>query len=142
MLTARLQIQSRIKKLCYGLDMRHVDPLAYVNAFYFHLIDAHDTLSITIKVVQGVYHGVTTVELDVRGLRYSSLNKTDASAFCRTSPPRPPHTSPHSTPTTLFSPRVSPSPTFTRRRQRAFPRWLRSCTTMVRLIAQGCRRAS
>ncbi|TRM60625.1 ribonucleotide reductase [Schizophyllum amplum] len=41
------KIQSRIKKLCYGLDMRHVDPLA-----------------ITIKVVQGVYHGVTTVELD------------------------------------------------------------------------------
>ena len=92
MLTARLQIQSRIKKLCYGLDMRHVDPLAYVNAPYIFCADTDGPSSITIKVVQGVYHGVTTVELDVRVLRFTSLNKTDASAFCRTSPPRPPHT--------------------------------------------------
>ncbi|KAL9711307.1 ribonucleotide-diphosphate reductase subunit rnr1 [Leucoagaricus gongylophorus] len=41
------KITSRIEKLCYGLDTNYVDPI-----------------EVTQKVVQGVYHGVTTVELD------------------------------------------------------------------------------
>ncbi|KAJ3575356.1 hypothetical protein NP233_g1163 [Leucocoprinus birnbaumii] len=41
------KITSRIEKLCYGLDTNYVDPV-----------------EITQKVVQGVYQGVTTVELD------------------------------------------------------------------------------
>ncbi|XP_034935083.1 ribonucleoside-diphosphate reductase large subunit-like [Chelonus insularis] len=41
------KISARVKKLCYGLDMDYIDPPA-----------------ITYKVMQGVYPGVTTVELD------------------------------------------------------------------------------
>ena len=41
------KITSRIQKLCYGLDMDYVDPPA-----------------ITLKVTNGLYSGVTTVELD------------------------------------------------------------------------------
>lgn len=41
------KITSRIKKLCYGLDPDFVDPAA-----------------ITLKVIQGVYPGITTPELD------------------------------------------------------------------------------
>ena len=41
------KITSRIQKLCYGLDMDYVDPPA-----------------ITLKVINGLYAGVTTVELD------------------------------------------------------------------------------
>ena len=41
------KITSRIQKLCYGLDMDFIDPVA-----------------ITIKVINGIYSGVTTVELD------------------------------------------------------------------------------
>jgi len=41
------KITSRIAKLCYGLDPKHVDPAI-----------------ISQKVIQGVYPGVTTVELD------------------------------------------------------------------------------
>ncbi|KAJ3541044.1 hypothetical protein NM688_g6139 [Phlebia brevispora] len=41
------KITARIQKLCYGLDMEYVDPVA-----------------ITQKVIAGVYPGVTTVELD------------------------------------------------------------------------------
>ena len=41
------KITSRIKKLCYGLAAEYVDPAA-----------------ITLKVIQGVYPGITTVELD------------------------------------------------------------------------------
>jgi len=41
------KITSRIKKLCYGLAKEYVDPAA-----------------ITLKVVQGVYPGITTPELD------------------------------------------------------------------------------
>ncbi|KAI1727689.1 ribonucleotide reductase, barrel domain-containing protein [Ditylenchus destructor] len=41
------KITSRIKKLCYNLNMDYVDPL-----------------EVTMKVVGGVYKGVTTVELD------------------------------------------------------------------------------
>ncbi|KAJ8662299.1 ribonucleoside-diphosphate reductase large subunit [Lichtheimia ornata] len=41
------KITARINKLCYGLDMNYVDPVA-----------------VTQKVISGVYQGVTTVELD------------------------------------------------------------------------------
>ena len=41
------KITSRIEKLCYGLDMDYIDPT-----------------SITLKVINGLYAGVTTVELD------------------------------------------------------------------------------
>merc|ERR1712042_145207 len=41
------KITSRIQKLCYGLNMDFIDPPA-----------------ITLKVINGLYSGVTTVELD------------------------------------------------------------------------------
>ncbi len=41
------KITSRIQKLCYGLDMDYIDPPA-----------------VTLKVINGLYSGVTTVELD------------------------------------------------------------------------------
>jgi len=41
------KITSRIRKLCYGLDPKYVDPVCIAQ-----------------KVIQGVYPGVTTVELD------------------------------------------------------------------------------
>ena len=41
------KITSRIQKLCYNLDMDYIDPPA-----------------ITLKVITGLYAGVTTVELD------------------------------------------------------------------------------
>ncbi len=41
------KITARIKKLCYGLDSRFVDPI-----------------SVALKVIQGLYDGVTTTELD------------------------------------------------------------------------------
>ncbi|KAM0751270.1 hypothetical protein T439DRAFT_325421 [Meredithblackwellia eburnea MCA 4105] len=41
------KITARIKKLCYGLDMNHIEPI-----------------HITQRVISGVYQGVTTVELD------------------------------------------------------------------------------
>lgn len=41
------KITSRIQKLCYGLDMDYIDPPA-----------------ITLKVINGLYSGVTTLELD------------------------------------------------------------------------------
>ena len=41
------KITSRVSKLCYGLNMDFVDPA-----------------KITMKVISGIYEGVTTVELD------------------------------------------------------------------------------
>jgi len=41
------KITARVSRLCYGLDPEHVDAAA-----------------ITMKVISGVYQGVTTVELD------------------------------------------------------------------------------
>ena len=41
------KITSRIKKLCYGLEPKHVDPTIVAQ-----------------KVMAGVYDGVTTVQLD------------------------------------------------------------------------------
>ncbi|SGY28419.1 BQ5605_C086g13011 [Microbotryum silenes-dioicae] len=41
------KITARISKLCYGLDLNHLEPI-----------------EITKRVIAGVYQGVTTVELD------------------------------------------------------------------------------
>ncbi|MEQ9165886.1 MAG: ATP cone domain-containing protein, partial [Fulvivirga sp.] len=41
------KITSRIEKLCYGLDMNYIEPI-----------------DIAKKVINGIYDGVTTVELD------------------------------------------------------------------------------
>ena len=41
------KITARVSRLCYGLDPEHVDAAA-----------------ITLKVISGVYQGVTTIELD------------------------------------------------------------------------------
>lgn len=41
------KITSRIQKLCYGLDLNYIDPI-----------------KITLKVINGIYSGVTTIELD------------------------------------------------------------------------------
>ncbi|GMG55947.1 unnamed protein product [Ambrosiozyma monospora] len=41
------KITARVSRLCYGLDPKHVDAVA-----------------ITQRVISGVYHGVTTIELD------------------------------------------------------------------------------
>ncbi len=41
------KITARVSRLCYGLEPDHVDPAA-----------------ITMKVIAGVYQGVTTVQLD------------------------------------------------------------------------------
>lgn len=41
------KVTARIQKLCYGLDLNHVDPIA-----------------VALKVIEGIYDGVTTVELD------------------------------------------------------------------------------
>jgi ribonucleoside-diphosphate reductase alpha chain len=41
------KVTSRIKKLCYGLNEDFVEPI-----------------QIAMKVIQGIYEGVTTIELD------------------------------------------------------------------------------
>src|SRR5437868_4352586 len=41
------KITSRIQKLCYGLDMNYIDPTM-----------------VSLKVIEGIYDGVTTIELD------------------------------------------------------------------------------
>jgi len=41
------KITSRVSKLCYNLNMKYIDPVA-----------------ITLKVISGIYAGVTTAELD------------------------------------------------------------------------------
>lgn len=54
------KITSRIKKLCYGLNMDFVDPV-----------------SITLKVINGIYSGVTTVELDNLAAETAATMTTD-----------------------------------------------------------------
>ncbi|XP_072938619.1 ribonucleoside-diphosphate reductase large subunit [Epargyreus clarus] len=54
------KITSRIKKLCYGLNMDFVDPV-----------------SITLKVISGIYSGVTTVELDNLAAETAAMMTTD-----------------------------------------------------------------
>ena len=50
------KITARVSRLCYGLDPDHVDPAA-----------------ITMKVISGVYHGVTTIQLDDLVCMHSTL---------------------------------------------------------------------
>ena len=52
------KITARVSRLCYGLDMEHVDAAC-----------------ITQKVISGVYQGVTTVELDNLVSNYSSCSE-------------------------------------------------------------------
>lgn len=54
------KITSRIKKLCYGLNMDFVDPVC-----------------ITLKVINGIYSGVTTVELDNLAAETAATMTTD-----------------------------------------------------------------
>lgn len=54
------KITSRIKKLCYGLNMDFVDPVC-----------------ITLKVINGMYSGVTTVELDNLAAETAATMTTD-----------------------------------------------------------------
>lgn len=54
------KITSRIKKLCYGLNMDFVDPVC-----------------ITLKVISGIYSGVTTVELDNLAAETAATMTTD-----------------------------------------------------------------
>lgn len=54
------KITSRIQKLCYGLNMDFVDPLA-----------------ITLKVISGLYPGVTTVELDTLAAETAAMLTMD-----------------------------------------------------------------
>lgn len=54
------KITSRIQKLCYGLNMDFVDPLA-----------------ITLKVISGLYPGVTTVELDTLAAETAAMMTMD-----------------------------------------------------------------
>ncbi|XP_068906876.1 ribonucleoside-diphosphate reductase large subunit-like [Tenebrio molitor] len=53
------KITSRIQKLCYGLNMDYVDPV-----------------SITLKVISGLYPGVTTVELDTLAAETAAMMTT------------------------------------------------------------------
>lgn len=54
------KITSRIQKLCYGLNMDFVDPV-----------------SITLKVISGLYPGVTTVELDTLAAETAAMKTID-----------------------------------------------------------------
>lgn len=61
-----VQITTRIDKLCYGLDMNHVNPIECVCYLIRFCLVFDFSSRVTQKVVAGVYQGVTTVELDVR----------------------------------------------------------------------------
>ncbi|KAJ8986061.1 hypothetical protein NQ317_003354 [Molorchus minor] len=54
------KITSRIQKLCYGLNMDFIDPV-----------------SITLKVINGLYPGVTTVELDTLAAETAAMMTID-----------------------------------------------------------------
>lgn len=59
------KITSRIQKLCYGLNMDFVDPVFSNKKFRSSsLLKYFFQVAITLKVVSGLYPGVTTVELD------------------------------------------------------------------------------
>lgn len=60
------KITSRINKLCYGLDQRYVD-----------------SAKISQKVIQGVYPGVTTVELDELAAQTSAYMATQHPDFSK-----------------------------------------------------------
>lgn len=58
------KITSRIAKLCYGLNPKFVDPVR-----------------ISQKVIQGVYPGVTTIELDELAAQTAAYNATQHPDF-------------------------------------------------------------
>lgn len=67
------KITARVSRLCYGLDPEHVDPAA-----------------ITMKVISGVYQGVTTVELDNLVCLSAATASSEILIACRR--PRQQHT--------------------------------------------------
>jgi hypothetical protein len=67
------KITARVSRLCYGLDPEHVDPAA-----------------ITMKVISGVYQGVTTIQLD--DLVCSGTRPVSLQVLTSNRPPRQPHT--------------------------------------------------
>lgn len=63
------KITSRIQKLCYGLNTDFVDPVSCRVFSYFLSISSFLTTSyfqieIAMKVIRGLFPGVTTMELD------------------------------------------------------------------------------
>lgn len=60
------KITSRIRHLCYGLHMDHVSPVSSLALVLYLTHDQFNFIQILIakKVVEGIYKGVTTVELD------------------------------------------------------------------------------
>ena len=60
------KITSRIKKLCYGLDSKYIKPNV-----------------LTQKVIQGVYDGVTTHELDELAAQTAAYMATQHPDFSR-----------------------------------------------------------
>lgn len=69
------KITARVSRLCYGLDPDHVDPTA-----------------ITMKVISGVYQGVTTIQLDDLVSHFSFTRKVvpyTVLTIIHDRPPRP-----------------------------------------------------
>ncbi|XP_054158683.1 ribonucleoside-diphosphate reductase large subunit-like [Oppia nitens] len=60
------KITSRLSKLCYGLDMEYIDPTA-----------------ITLKVIAGLYSGVTTVQLDELAAEIAATMTTKHADYAR-----------------------------------------------------------
>lgn len=64
------KITSRIQKLCYGLSQEFIDPVIIVHLFRYGsfillVIDVQFLqVQIAMKVIRGLYPGVTTMELD------------------------------------------------------------------------------
>lgn len=59
------KITARVSRLCYGLDMNHVDPV-----------------QITQKVISGVYGGVTTIQLDDLVSVHATQNCFNRTSMC------------------------------------------------------------
>ena len=70
------KITARVSRLCYGLDPEHVDAAA-----------------ITMKVISGVYHGVTTIQLDdLVGDQLTLFQRFEYLLIWKSSrPPKQPH---------------------------------------------------
>ncbi len=66
------KITARVSRLCYGLDPEHVDAAA-----------------ITMKVISGVYQGVTTIQLDDLVSYRSRRTRLYMSLLIPSSSPRP-----------------------------------------------------
>ena len=59
------KITSRIQRLCYGLHPDHVSPI-----------------SVAQKVIEGLYEGVTTTELDNLAAETAATSNSKASGLC------------------------------------------------------------